>query len=186
VTGPSSRLVDLAHHRWSIPILADLEPRGGARIVELAHRVGGSREAVRQAADMLVRMGLLAPNPGHGHPLRPEVMLSEAGRRAAGSAVALERALARADATDLARRKWTLPVLLSLRSGAARYGEVRRTLPRVTDRALSSALQELEQTGLVARDVVDGAPPFARYRITAAAQPVVTAAHELLAAVRKG
>jgi len=177
-----SSLVRLAHHRWSIPVLAALGPRG-ARISELAHRLGGSRAAVRQAAEALVRMGLVAPVGGHGHPLRPEVSLTEAGERVAEVARRLEEAVERTGAGELARRKWTLPVLLAIGERPSRYGEVRRALGSVTDRALSAALRDLERAGLASREVLEHTPPATRYRLVTAALEVASAAKELLAAL---
>jgi len=176
-------LVRLAHHRWCIPVLAELGPRGGARISELAHRIGGSRLAVRQAADALGRMGLVAAVTGHGHPLRPEVVLTDAGLRVTDLALQLEDALTRTGVTELARRKWTLPALLALGQRPRRYGEVRRALPGITDRALSGALRDLERSGLASREVLGDAPPATRYRLTASARPVASAADALLSAL---
>jgi DNA-binding HxlR family transcriptional regulator len=159
-------LVELFHHRWSIPILAHLAGREGGRVAALAHAMGASRGGVRQAVDALVRLDLLGPNPGHGHPLRPEFVLTPVGRDLAGPARALVRRLDRWSIQNEALRKWPLPVVYGLGETGARFVEVRQRLPPITDRALSQALHLLESTALVDRMIVEARPPAVRYRPT--------------------
>ncbi|MBK7403431.1 MAG: hypothetical protein IPJ41_02050 [Phycisphaerales bacterium] len=84
-----ARLVDLAHRRWTLPLLAELhhartsrDPTG-ARFVGLVHRLNVGRESLRQTLDFAIAHGWVRNNPGHGHPLRPEFILTEAGSRLA-------------------------------------------------------------------------------------------------------
>ena len=62
-------------------------------------------------------------------------------------------------------------------SGAARFSEIARLVPGLTDRALSLTLASLVEAGLVGRRVEDGRPPSVRYRPTRAARSLLPLAH---------
>lgn len=157
-------LVDLFHHRWGVPILAGLSARGGGgRIVELSEALGASRGGVRQALRSLMALELVARSAGHGHPLRPEYVLTDPGREIAGEAERI---------ADLARgwsiqahafRKWPLPVLYGMGEDGGRFSELRERTPGVTDRALSAALRALGTMRLAERVVRPSRPPEVLY-----------------------
>lgn len=159
-------LAELFHHRWSIPILAQLQGRDGGRVVELAHVLGASRGGVKQAVDALGRLELLGRNPGHGHPLRPEFLLTPLGHRLVDPSCALVRLIDGWSISGQAFRKWPLPVVYGLGEEGGRFTQVRGRLPEITDRALSDALQVLETAALVDRVVHDDRPPAVHYRPT--------------------
>jgi DNA-binding HxlR family transcriptional regulator len=161
-------LIALFHHRWAAPILAELARQKGSRFAALAGILGLSRESLRQTLSTLIDLGLVARNPGYGHPLRPEYVLTTRGRRVASRCTRLLEALDD-DARDVALRKWSLPVLVALRR-ASRFSELRDTLPGVTPRALALALKDLQGAGLVDRQVEDAYPPTTLYLPTPAAR----------------
>src|SRR3712207_3223671 len=66
--------------RWFVPLLALAASEEGVRFAPLLARLGISRSMLRSTLDQLIGKGWLMPNPGHGHPLRPEYRLTEAGR----------------------------------------------------------------------------------------------------------
>src|SRR3954454_10958777 len=157
-------LIMLFHHRWAPPALALLAERSGARFVEIQRRLDVGRESLRRALEALIELGFVRRNEGYGHPLRPEYVITAAGRRAAPTA---SRVLAAGDAETLLR-KWSVPVLAEL-GEPRRFSELRAALPGITPRALALALQELESTGLVRREVLPTRPPSTVYRPTARA-----------------
>ncbi|WP_343048183.1 helix-turn-helix domain-containing protein [Cellulomonas humilata] len=55
-------------------------------------------------------------------------------------------------------RRWVGAVLLAGAQGARRYGEYRTLAPGISDRMLSLRLKELEQSGLLRREVVPTTP----------------------------
>jgi DNA-binding HxlR family transcriptional regulator len=168
------RLIDLCHHRWSLPILAELHVTRGARFVALVNRLAVSGETLRRTLASLVELGLVMPNPGHGHPLRPEYVLSPAGAQAGSSASVLLKALADLDAIDVGLKKWTLPTLSSLGDGSdQRFSELQRTLERVSPRALTLTLRDLDHAGLTERRIAPTYPPMSLYRLADRAQPIV-------------
>ncbi|MGH2451320.1 MAG: winged helix-turn-helix transcriptional regulator, partial [Candidatus Limnocylindria bacterium] len=70
----------LFHHRWAAPVLAELDRSRGSRFVTLSNRLALSRESLRRTLTALIDAGLVMKNPGYGHPLRPEYILTERGR----------------------------------------------------------------------------------------------------------
>ncbi len=178
-----ARVVDLAHRRWTIPLLAQINQARlshdstGARLVGLIHRLGIGRETLRQTLDFATAHGWVVRNPGHGHPLRPEFVLTETGTALAPACARVWRTAVLLDAAEVLGRKWTPPVLRVLAAGPARFGVLKAGLVshRITDRALSRALQDLQAAGLVSRQVVDERPPGVRYAATDRARPLVQA-----------
>jgi DNA-binding HxlR family transcriptional regulator len=165
----------LLHHRWSPPILAELRRTAGSRFVTLAHRLGLSRESLRRTLAALIEAGLVARNPGYGHPLRPEYVLTERGAHVAPHCGDLVAALRRLGIEDVGLKKWSMPVVLALggRPASRRFSEVQAALPGVTGRALAFALKDLAAAGLVDRTVTDDYPPATVYRLTRRARPLL-------------
>jgi DNA-binding HxlR family transcriptional regulator len=155
-------LSELFHHRWAPPVLALLAERGGARFVEMQRRLGVGGDSLRRALDGLIKMGYVERNPGYGHPLRPEYVITEAGRPAAVTAA---RVLVAGESATLLR-KWSVPVLSKLDT-ERRFSELSASLPGVTSRALAQALRDLETSHLVTREVRPTRPPSTVYRVTA-------------------
>jgi DNA-binding HxlR family transcriptional regulator len=165
-TAPLDALVALGQHRWMVPLLAELARSGGARFVELRHRLSLPRDSLARTIDAAIAAGWAMRNPGHGHPLRPELVLSPAGRELARVALNLAKALAAQDLAPAALSRWSLPLIHSLAHGQERFNELARSLPGASPRALSQALQRLVANDLVGRSVEAGYPPTSRYRLT--------------------
>jgi len=166
--GSTAELVELFHHRWAPPALALLDQRGGARFVELQRKLGVTRESLRRALDALIGLGYVRRNEGYGHPLRPEYLITDDGRAASVLAARVSSSTVR----DILLRKWSVPVLASL-AEPRRFSEVRAALPGVTPRALALALRDLEDAGLVRREVLPTRPPSTVYRATPRATRVL-------------
>ncbi|MQY07796.1 winged helix-turn-helix transcriptional regulator [Actinomadura macrotermitis] len=82
---------------------------------------------------------------------------------------------------ELVGRRWTGAVLLAANRGARRFRDYRRMVPGISDRLLSARLKELEELGLLEREVVPTTPVQILYRPTlqgaefmAAIGPLVT------------
>ena len=170
-----STLVTLCHHRWSIPVLAEIRRTGGSRFATLLGRLGVAGESLRRTLAYLQDEGLVERNPGYGHPLRPEYVLTAGGRELAPHAADLAASLGRHE--DVALKKWSLPVLAAL-DEPRRFSELRSRLP-ATPRALTLALKDLQADGLVRRHVTDEYPPQVRYEATRAAARIAAAARAL-------
>jgi DNA-binding HxlR family transcriptional regulator len=160
----------LFHHRWAVPVLAELRRRRGARFIELRNALDVSRDSLTRTLAALIQAGLVARNPGHGHPLRPEYILTPDGTRIADVCARLIVELDGLE--DVALRKWSRPVIRALGKGSRRFSAVRSALGGVTPRALALALKELQAAGLVERTVTDDYPPATLYGLTPRARPL--------------
>jgi DNA-binding HxlR family transcriptional regulator len=67
---------------------------------------------------------------------------------------------------DLLERRWTVSILVASHEGAVRFNEFLQMLGAVPPATLTSRLSELEQAGVLERDVVDSRPPRVEYRLT--------------------
>ena len=63
--------------------------------------------------------------------------------------------------------KWKPIILYQLaREGVMRFSDLRRGIPQTTERMLSKQLRELEQDGLVHREIYQQVPPKVEYSLT--------------------
>ncbi|MBO9205514.1 helix-turn-helix transcriptional regulator [Niastella sp. MAH-29] len=60
---------------------------------------------------------------------------------------------------DLVGGKWKAVILYHLKDTNKRYGELRKEMPGVTERTLSLQLKQLEEDGLISRQVFGKKPP---------------------------
>jgi DNA-binding HxlR family transcriptional regulator len=130
----------------------------------------------------LIALGLAQPNPGYGHPLRPEYLVAARGAGVAEACAAVWEAARRVGATEVAFQKWTLPIVLALAERTLRYGELGAALAPITPRALALALRRAERTGLVERAAAGGFPPATYYRLTEGSLGLVGPLGELVGA----
>lgn len=157
------RLTSLFRRRWGCPIIAELHRTEGAKFVTLVNRLQSNPGALLQALDSLIDLGWIRRNPGYGHPMRPEYLLTRSGERIAPACADLDAAIHLLSIEDVALRKWSMPALHAIGQGPARFSQVVRALPGVTDRAISLTLKELGNTAIVERSVVTGPPPGSVY-----------------------
>ena len=174
-----STLATLVHLRWAVPVLAELHRGYGGRFVNLTHNLGVGRESLSRTLAFLTEAGLIRRNPGHGHPLRPEYLLTEAGAQLAEPAAALTDLLHELGASDVGLKKWSLPILVVLTDGERRFSELRNALPGTSNRALTLALKDLESAELVTRTVTTGYPPTTSYGATQTGLRLAHAAEQL-------
>lgn len=77
---------------------------------------------------------------------------------------------------------WKMPILWRLRTATLRYSELRRDIPHITDKMLTTQLREMEEDGLLNRTVYPVVPPKVEYSLTEKGQrvmPVVEAIRNL-------
>ena len=65
-------------------------------------------------------------------------------------------------AASLLERRWTVSILWASYDGAVRFNELRQAVGEIPPGTLAQRLTELEQAGLIEREVVDCAPATRR------------------------
>lgn len=62
---------------------------------------------------------------------------------------------------------WKMPILWRLKSKVMRYGELKKDIPHITHKMLTTQLRSLEEEGFITRKVYAAVPPKVEYSITA-------------------
>jgi DNA-binding HxlR family transcriptional regulator len=62
--------------------------------------------------------------------------------------------------------KWTVGIMFSLKERPHRYGELRRRLPKISQRMLTRTLRHLETAGLISRHVTKSKSVAVEYCLT--------------------
>lgn len=68
---------------------------------------------------------------------------------------------------------WKMPILWRLKDKIMRYGELKKDIPHITHKMLTSQLRELEEEGFIARKVYPVVPPKVEYSITKRGQGAI-------------
>lgn len=137
----------LFHHQWGLALLVSLWRK---KPIALGAQTRAATLASLGAQGLLSKSG----------------ELSAKGARVAERAEALLAAMEKVGA----QRKWALPVLHALGNRPRRFSELKAALPEATPRALSMALKDLAEAGLIDRRIVDGFPPRTEYTLHARAR----------------
>jgi DNA-binding HxlR family transcriptional regulator len=69
-------------------------------------------------------------------------------------------------AAEIVGRRWSAAILRAMFAGAVRFGEIRSSIPDLSNRMLSERLKELEAEGIVEREVTPSTPVRVEYRLT--------------------
>jgi len=69
-------------------------------------------------------------------------------------------------AADLLERRWTISVVYASFEGAARFNEYKQACGRIPPRTLADRLRDLEEAGVLEKQVVPASPPYYEYRLT--------------------
>jgi len=92
-----------------------------------------------------------------------------------------DRASCPVEATlDAIGGRWKVLILHELFNGTRRFGELHRSLHGITQKMLTQQLREMEQDGLIHREVYTQVPPKVEYSLTPLGktlQPVLDAMH---------
>ena len=126
-----------------------MSAENGTRFGALARALQISRSVLSRHLDLLEQFGWIVRNPGHGHPLRPEYLVTQSGRPVAAwcEAAMRERERLGLQRSDLGR--WSLPILCELHGSWRRFSELERGLAPITPRALSLSLAQMGEVRLV-------------------------------------
>lgn len=159
-------LQELVRQRWLLPVLARFHAARGLRFAELQGKLGLPKDSLVRVLDLALTRGWIVRNPGHGHPLRPEYVLSDQGVAIAAQAAEIAAALEQAGLAPSDLTRWSLPALQAIGEGKERFNDLARSLIGASPRALSQSLRGLVANDLVERRIEDAFPPVSRYSLT--------------------
>ncbi len=74
---------------------------------------------------------------------------------------------------------WKMPILWRLQHRVFRYSELKRDIPHITDKMLTSQLRELQREGFIHREVYPVVPPKVEYSITDKGRTAIPIIHEI-------
>lgn len=83
-------------------------------------------------------------------------------------------------ALDIIGGKWKGVILSRLNGETKRFNELKRTIPRITQRMLTTQLRELERDKLITRKVYAEVPPRVEYSLTAKGESLTPILNALL------
>jgi DNA-binding HxlR family transcriptional regulator len=69
--------------------------------------------------------------------------------------------------------KWSTLIVITLAERPLRFGQLRRTIPDISQRMLTQTLRDLQRDGLVSRHVFPTQPPSVEYRLTVMGQSLL-------------
>jgi DNA-binding HxlR family transcriptional regulator len=81
---------------------------------------------------------------------------------------------------SLLGKRWSGRVLAALMEGPMRFAELRRSISGISESMLSQRLSELIGAGLVGREIIEGPPLGASYRLTESGMALRPALQELI------
>lgn len=77
--------------------------------------------------------------------------------------------------------RWKVLIIRELMSDVKRFGELQRALPGITQKMLTQQLREMEEDGIIHREVYAQIPPKVEYSLTPlgiSLKPILYAMHE--------
>ena len=81
---------------------------------------------------------------------------------------------------ELIGRRWSSAILLAIARGARRFRDILASVPGLSDRMLAQRLRELEDAGLVDRQVAPTVPVQVTYQLTPAGGELMTSLQPLV------
>lgn len=76
---------------------------------------------------------------------------------------------------------WTANIIWSLRSGPRRFSELKIDIQKISPKVLTTRLRELEERGVVLREVKDTSPPSVEYSLTTHGEQLIPAIEGIVA-----
>lgn len=61
---------------------------------------------------------------------------------------------------------WKMPILWRLKDKVLRYSELKKSMPKITHKMLTTTLRALEEDGFISREIYPVVPPKVEYSIT--------------------
>ncbi len=167
------RHYNLFHYRWIIPIIGILFHKDGAKFVTLLNELKISRSVLTSTLRKLIAQGFVMRNPGYGHPLRPEYILTTKGIRLGPFCHEMMTCIIDRKGYHLFQSKWAVQIIHLCSQGEIRFSELKSALTPITSRALSEELKSLNSEGFIDRKIIESYPPLTTYSLAKKSIPFI-------------
>jgi DNA-binding HxlR family transcriptional regulator len=164
---------NLFRYRWIIPIIGVLYQKNGAKFVTLLNELKISRSVLTTTLRKLIALGFVMRNPGYGHPLRPEYILTDRSIRLGPFCKEMMTCIIDWNGYHLIQSKWAVQIIYLCSQGEMRFSELKSALAPITSRALSEELKSLNSEGFIERKIIESYPPLATYSLAEKSIPFI-------------
>lgn len=82
-------------------------------------------------------------------------------------------------AVELLLGRWKVNILWNLERGVNRYGQLKKSIPGISEKMLTQRLRDMEKDGLIIREDFKTVPPHVEYYLSQAGKQLVPVLHEL-------
>lgn len=80
---------------------------------------------------------------------------------------------------DIIGGKWSMSIIFALLHGTKRFSELQREVTNINTRMLVKELKNMEENGIVLREVFATVPPTVQYSLTEKGRKLAPSLHEL-------
>jgi DNA-binding HxlR family transcriptional regulator len=164
---------NLFHYRWIIPIIGVLHNQKGAKFITLLNELKMSRSVLTSTLRKLIEQEFVKRNPGYGHPLRPEYILTDLGLQLGPFCTDMMSCTIEQKGNRLFQSKWAIQIIHLCSEGEIRFSELKLALTPITSRALSEELKSLNSEGYIERKIIEGYPPITAYSLAMKSIPFI-------------
>lgn len=138
----------------------------GSKFISLVNRLEISKDTLSRTLKTLIKRGFVKKNPGYGHPLRPEYILTSKGYELGRACSLFLKSIKTFNNPQLLFNKWSLPILYSLNDKHLQFNQLKSDLHTITASSLSLSLKNLIENGFIQRIIKDDFPPVIEYSLT--------------------
>lgn len=82
-------------------------------------------------------------------------------------------------ASSLIGGQWTLIICCQLAYGKMRFGELKKSIPNITERMLTLQLRKMEENNMIKRTVYAQVPPKVEYELTSIGKELIPILEQL-------
>ena len=82
---------------------------------------------------------------------------------------------------EIIGNKWTALIIRDLTAGPQRFCELEKSVGTINPRTLSQRLDDLEQSGIIAKQPCEGCPSRSEYLLTNKGQDLIPVLHQMAA-----
>jgi len=162
----NSKALNFCSHSRNIPILAELFESKGSKYISLVKKLDISKDTLSRTLKHLIKTGYVRKNPGYGHPLRPEYILTPQGNKLGQLSADFKSSVKDYKNHKILMSKWSIPIIFSIEDTQFKFNQLKKDVAPITSAALSRSLKELIENDFIIRIIEDKFPPIIKYSLS--------------------